>query len=286
MLNGIRLDPNASESSAGGSPTPEVKTPTEIEIGGNKYTPEQITAKLKESEDAASDNRTLFDPTKSESEREGAARRHLSRLGYKKDQIDSWVATNITGEAEVTEEVKPPVSQGDNTEVADLKKQVNKLRGANLNSAFKNALDKTLLESSEIKSLLNAATRLRGEKEVPKVRDRIAESLKREALRRIDLRVRTTGEEVSEEWLADEVSQAVKEVVEQHSAVIGDPSSVGRSTETSTSTNPFANRKKAPPPVVDGKKSLGEVESDALAWMTDGLSEWASQVPSKGESKV
>lgn len=242
--------------------------------------------KLAESEQLKEHMSTLFDPNKSAAEREVAARQGLSRMGYTADQINQWVSLNLGSSSETEQGGEVGGETASSPDLGELSKRIERIeksasevRKDQLNQAFDETLDKVLTEDKDLNTLLDATKRLRGAEKVPEAKERLKRNLAQEAMRRFRKRMDTTGEVLSERWMAEEVKKAVSEVVSSQSAVIGDASSLGRASETSTgATNPFAGKKPVPEPKYNDKKSLGEIEKEMTDWFTDDMSRAAAEI--------
>lgn len=273
--------------------TAAAKDTPKLKIGGREYTQAEADALATRSTQADSFKNAvqhLFDASKPLAEREAKSREALGALGYNRQQIDAWVATNLadaatTDDDVVTTPATETATDAINKRLDSLDNSQRESRRLQLEAAFTKNVNDALDSDPQMKLLLAAASRLRGDAKVTDIKSKIEKALRKESLNRFRTKINTTGQALHESWMGGEVSEAVKEVVDQFSAVIGDPSLVGRGSETGTPGHTLLTREPLKAPKYTEGKTLGDLETEVTAWMSDGLSRSALEMSGSG-SKV
>jgi len=295
-MSGTLMHPDAGEAAGDGAAPIAAPAPDEgnkkVVVNGKEYTPEQLQAALSKAAEADEFQGAVgrvLDATVPEAEREKNARLSLAKLGYNRQQIDEWVNVNVKGvveqeEGNVQQDTPTPSNNSNQSaverrlELAEAELRGNKRQ--RLNDRFEKEISKVLDTHTGVATLLKAATRLQGADKAGKARDALKNNLTQAVLGKFRERMARTGESLSEDWIGEEMGRAVPEVVEQFAAVIGDPSALGRGTETSNGSY-SANRK--PPvkaPVWTEESTVGGLEKQITDWFTDDLSRAAEEVDS------
>jgi len=269
----------APATASAAAPAPAANAPaapSKVVIDGVEYTPEQLKQELGKSKQYKDAVGNLFKGDAGLAEKQQAARWLLaSENKYTNEQIETWVKQNMgTPEPEAAPGNDPRVEEAHRLAVEGRKHQLNSV----FNTSLSNALDK----HQDISTLVAAATRLQGEAKATSIKEGLSKALRQEALVQFKNLTTISGRPLNEEMVEKGVEEAAKIVAERHKAVIGDPSTLGRSAETSRGQNPYSQKKLAPTFEYKKGMSLGQAENEALAWITNDLSVLAEETPSKG----
>jgi len=271
----------AAKAGAGGSPTPPA--------GGNAQgvndakVQEQLKTlqtQLEAAKQEAEAVKLLFTPGADPAKVEKTARTFFASMGFNKEQIDEWVAGQVGA--------TPQNPQGGNggqqrpNEFESRLNETNRLavdaRKSQLDGHLTKSVERLLDTDQGLSTLNKAAQTLRGPKEASNVSKSLKEALQAETVSRIRARYQRTGETLNESLITEEANAAAKEVYGRFSAVIGDPSSLGRSSETSINEQAILNRTPVPVPKYSSKKDAGTVEKELTDWLIDGMVRDAAEV--------
>lgn len=285
----ILREAGAGESSGGETPpaTPKFKfgdkefTEKEAQDLFTKLETERLQAV--EREKKASDEartvrgrvKSVFDETASD--RADAARALFTDLGFKPEEVEEWVS-NMNGSNEETDKKGSSKGGIDPNDLSELKagqqalnESTKNLLREQMKGWSRSSTDNTLTQHDGLAKLLSAAERLQGKENLSKTRAALTARLQERGLKLVVQQMETGREAPSAELFEKAFKIAADELVGEYSAVIGDASSLGRSSETATRFDPFKDRKPAELPKYKPGMDRGTLISAATDYVRDQL---------------
>lgn len=249
---GTSVAPAGGNAPAGGASEVEVLRARLADIEG-KYNETSARAKTLESNWNAA--QTLLKPNADPTTTESAFRTAMAAAGYSVGDIEQQLASfrNSGGGGETEDEAPAPQQRGNrkgevDPEIAALNQKIEFLRQqqeqqASQNTETRKTQLKTLMDqtiktsldtSVELGTLVKKLASLDSDPKAGEASRRtvLADELRDTTLRRLRARRDANGGNWSDAWVLEESQRASQEVAAKYRAVIGDPSKIGRVTET------------------------------------------------------
>lgn len=288
----MQLAPDAGESAGTPSPAPAPQAPPPIDLStrvklGDREVP--ITELVREAQEASQLRGFRDAVTGFHRAREGGdanalaqhARAMLQGMGHDQAEAERLTSeflqqsglSGTRGEPEGGNEEMPSWARG----LADkLTEMEGRLQSADrlsqeavarqMNEQLQSSVRSALVADEESRKMVQSLTRIRGEEGVPNLERMIRE----QTLRNLKDRRETSGRPLQQSWVTEEASKAAKQVLGSISAVIGDVSRLGASTETDGDRDVVIQRARS---VQKPKASHTTTESDVDAWINAQLTE-------------
>lgn len=117
------------------------------------------------------------------------------------------------------------------------------------------------------------------------LREELSTEIRRETLERIKVRRQQAGGIFDEGWLQEESVKAAKAVNDRYRRLVGDPSRLGRTPETSAGQDRFVNTKPVEAPAHKKGLTFSEAQSQVQSWAADMLTRSIAE-DSTAESRV
>jgi len=288
------------------SPEPEntINLDQKITMGGTEYTIQELTDAKRQLETTQEQlgnlerfresTYRLMDPDVDSEVKKRDAREILLSANYSPEQVDEWVRIydespqegNAVEETETpnNEQQKPTEDIQARENQAALSDQMNKMRARYLNEAIEREITSAVSTTENAKVLNDWLKNTREGDDLSAAKSSITERVRAQTLENLRTRRNHAGT-FDESWVEEEVVKATERVAKDMLTVIGDPSKIGRVSETAGQIDNLY--RKEPVPLPDNKgKSFGEVEGDLKKWTTDQLMRTYSDIDSGDKSKL
>lgn len=223
----------------------------------------------------------------------------MRRQGATDEQISTYLASLTTDDASTTPRQKtkaPPVDdETEDDDLSVLKRDLGSIKAsqakqerARLDSLLDATVKTSLDTSKDLSVFLGALSKIspeEGEGAGSRLR-LIQEDVRLETLNRLRAkRASLGGNTWNDAWIADETKAAVKTVVDKLRTVVGDPSRLGRTPETSVGEDRFLNKQPVPAPTPSKGMSVEKAQAATREWAVDSLLRAASE-QTTGKSAV
>jgi|TARA_R100000479_G_scaffold152146_1_gene87990 DNA-binding transcriptional MerR regulator len=226
-------------------------------------------------------------------ERESSVRWIMTAEGYQPEQIEEYV--NImrdAGNPQPEPQAEAPAPQN-NEQYARLEQQMAQQQQAlrnqelsNLRRDLEEAVNTTVVSSSEINSLISAAKRLGGDDNANASSAALRQDLERETVAEVK-RMRAAGVTVDSRTFQNAAQKAASAVSQRYRAVIGDPNLVMRAPETDSGQDALVSKKPPVTPTYEpGKDDFGTAQHKARKFAEDSLNQLASEIAQGGNSRI
>jgi hypothetical protein len=235
--------------------------------------------------------------------REQAARQLLVDMGYRGEEVDTYVRDWMQGQTEGTQMSTTSNTEPDNDgsdqsaeEVANAilqaqqqaqsaTEQLNRMRAEQLNSRMNTQILVGLDMDKDARTMLGKLEEINGKEASAAARAAFERDIRQQTLENLKSRRAAAGT-FEEAWISEESAKATSEVLAKYRSVIGDPNRLGRAPETDSSASAFANRKPVSAPTWKPGVSSGDIETALDAYNKDALTRLAAGLDTGSDGRV
>lgn len=258
-----------------------------VMVGGEEYSVTELADAKKNYDDLRdyaenleefkSATHRLMDPNTDSEVKKRDARDILLSANYTPEQVNEWVKIYDQTEEPMANTNETPNPQPDTSQMAQQNAQQNermndelmKMRARMLQENLENKLSGAISSSKDGKVLADWLNSNRQGDELEAANNSLSERVRVQALENLRQRRNYAGT-FDESWVGEEVSKAADKVAADMLTVIGDPSKIGRVSETGEQADNLYRKEPVPLPTIKGKK-YGDIEGDLNKWTTDQL---------------
>lgn len=293
------------------TPSNTVDLDTKVRVGGQEIPITELVRSKEDLEYLKQDYAKLVSfrdatakvmrPDVDPSVKEGAARQLLTDMGYRPDEVDTYVRdwmgsqqeTNMEPQSDnggdddndrSAEQVANAILQAQQ-EAARTSAELNRIRAEQLNARMNTQILLGLDSHKDGRTMLGKLEEINGKESVANARAAIERDIRQQTLELLKNRRDQAGT-FEEAWIAEESARATDQVLAKYRSVIGDPNRLGRAPETDSSASAFVNRKPVSAPTWKPGMNTGDIESALNAYNTDALSRLAAGLDTGSDGVV
>ena len=289
----------AIETATDTSPSP-INLDQKVQVGGEEMSLSEIaqmqsrSTQLEEAYEELADFRNstmrLMDPSTDTDTRKSDLRNVLHSSGYSDSQVEEYIkvydnqgtAPQMSNENNPTPPPAPMEDHSAREQNARLQEQVSQMRARALNDSLEKEVSSAITGEEKGKVLTDWMKSNHDAESLGAATSSLEQRVRGKALENLRARRNQAGT-FEESWVSEEVKKAAADVAQDMLTVIGDPSKIGRVTETEGQGEPLYRRKPVELPSNEGK-TFGEVEAQLRDWTSDQI--LRSLADSGGDSKL
>jgi len=232
----------------------------------------------------------LMDETADPTRRQQAAASLMREAGVPEAEIQARLAPptpdpkpNRKGKQETTEEEDEDPTEALAQEIAQLRKDQQRLTSTQLREKYNTSLTSALDSTTEVRTLLAALDRINPDPASKAKRKTILAEKVDRAAKEMLREKRASSLSFDDGWIPEVMPKAIKKVLDEYRTEIGDPDKLGRTPETGVDeADEFLAETPVPKPTFKAGTSRQDLEKNLADWTRDYLSRGEKEPTTEG----